>query len=338
MQSVRWSEISAEWRGWWKRLSWPRRVLPLVFILAYWGVIFKLGGLRSDHIAGCLAVLVLYYSGPRCRPVFDFLLPLLLMGMVYDSMRYYADLIRGPIHVKEPYLFDKYFFGIPTGDDGTVLTPNEWWQKHTHPILDFFTGAAYLLFVPIFVSIAAYFRFNLSRKGTTKYTSWGISMLSPQIMWAFFWVNMIGFSTYYWYAASPPWYVAQYGFGPARIDIPASQAGCVRFDQLLGTHFFTEMYGRSADVHGAIPSLHIAYPLQAVYYAFKFGSLRIFCVGFYLLMCFSAVYLNHHYLLDIIWGSTYAIATCWLVDMFYERRLKKNANTLWKPSMPGGVR
>jgi membrane-associated phospholipid phosphatase len=73
------------------------------------------------------------------------------------------------------------------------------------------------------------------------------------------------------------------------------------------------MYGRSADVFGAIPSLHIAYPLLAAFFAFQFGALRIFCFCFYLLMCFSAVYLNHHYILDIIWGSAYALVVDWII-------------------------
>ena len=118
-------------------------------------------------------------------------------------------------------------------------------------------------------------------------------------MWAFFFVNILGYSTYYWYAAAPPWYVASYGLGPADLSVQASAAGCLRFDELLGTHFFTGMYGRAADVFGAVPSLHVAYPLQSVYYAFRYGSLRIFSILFYLSMCFSAVYLNHHYIIDI---------------------------------------
>ena len=127
---------------------------------------------------------------------------------------------------------------------------------------------------------------------------------------------MLGYTTYYWYAAAPPWYVATYGLGPANLSVQANSAGCVRFDQLLGTHFFTEMYGRAADVFGAIPSLHVAYPLLAAFFAFRFGALRIFSFCFYVLMCFSAVYLNHHYVLDIIWGSSYALLVGWIVYQF----------------------
>ena len=86
-------------------------------------------------------------------------------------------------------------------------------------------------------------------------------------------------------------------------------AGCARFDALVGIPIFREWYGKSADVHGAIPSLHIAYPLMMAYYSLRFGALRAWSIFFYVLMCFSAVYLNHHYILDVIWGSVYAIGT-----------------------------
>ncbi len=299
-----------------------QRVLPAAILGLYWAILGKLGGLRGDVVVSSSIQAALFYGGPRLRPLFHFIFPLFLTGVIYDSQRYYADYIRGPIHVREPYDFDKYFFGIQTAQG--VLTPNEWWQLHTYPVLDFFTGLAYIIFVPVFVLCCAYFRFYLSRVGTKHCTAENIRRRSSQIMWAFFVVNMIGYSTYYWYAASPPWYVALYGFGPARTDIPANVAGCARFDQLIGINVFTEWYGRSADVHGAIPSLHIAYPLMAFYYAMRFGALRVFTLVFFLLMCFAAVYLNHHYILDIIWGSAYALVVSFLMDLWWNREMKKS--------------
>ena len=313
--------LRSEWRRWWSGLSLQKKITPLLLCLAYWAVLLKLGGLRDDLIISSTVPLLLYYGGPRTRPVFEFLFPLALTSLAYDSQRYFADAIRGPIHVSEPYNFDKRFFGIETATGR--LTPNEWWQLHTLPILDFFTGLAYLIFVPVFVGCAAYFRFWVSRTGTAHCHARSVLYRSPQLMWAFFWVNLIGWSTYYWYAASPPWYAALYGFGPARLDVPANLAGCVRFDNLIGWRIFEQWYGRSADVHGAIPSLHIAYPLMAAYYAFRFGALRVFTVSFYALMCFSAVYLNHHYVLDVLWGSVYAIGTAFAVDMIWNHQLKK---------------
>jgi inositol phosphorylceramide synthase catalytic subunit len=310
------------WRAWWSGLPLFRKILPIILLALYWTVLASLGGLRFDLVMSSLIPVVLYYGGPVTFPIFQFLLPLFLVSIAYDSQRYYADLIRGPIHVKEPYLFDKFFFGIET-DQGR-LTPNEWWQLHTHPVLDFVCGLAYIIFIPVFVFCAAYWRFYSSKKGTALRHPRSIYLRSPQAMWAFFWVNVLGWSTYYWYAASPPWYVALYGLGPARTDVPPNLAGCVRFDAIVGYPVFQGWYDKSADVHGAIPSLHIAYPLQAVYYAFRFGALRVFTVAFFLLMCFSAVYLNHHYILDVIWGSAYAILVCLAVDGYWNHRFKKN--------------
>lgn len=313
------------WPAWWNGLSKQQKYLPAVLIVFYWLILLLLKGFQPDHLKIGLIVLVLSYGGKPARTLLKFLLPLILTAIIYDSQRFYSDYIRGAVHVVEPYYFDLKYFGIKTLNK--VLTPNEWLQLHLHPALDFATGLAYLLFIPVFVTIAAYWRFWSSRAGTIKRSAQEMANMTPRVMWAFFWVNIIGYSMYYWYPAAPPWYVSLYGLVPADLNTPANQAGCIRFDQLLGTHFFTQFYGKSADVFGAIPSLHVAYPLQTVYYAFRFGSMRLFSVCFFLLMCFSAVYLNHHYVLDLIWGSAYALIVCAVVDLVWN---KKGKSQVWK--------
>jgi membrane-associated phospholipid phosphatase len=67
----------------------------------------------------------------------------------------------------------------------------------------------------------------------------------------------------------------------------------------------------------------VAYPLIGVFFAFKYRSLRVFAVCFYAVMCFSAVYLNHHYVLDILWGSSYALLISFLTDRYFEARAGK---------------
>lgn len=306
------------WLKWWQSAGFKSRHLPLLGAAAYITIYVASGFFRADHLAFAAIILVLWYGGLRTRELFRFLLPLLLVAMIYDSMRFYSDYIRGPIHVAEPYNFDKALFGIHT--DQGVLTPNEWLQLHTHPLLDLITGAFYLGFIALYVLICAYFCFMLPRTGTKKRSPEFIREQTYRPMWAFFWVNVIGYSTYYWYAAAPPWYVAEHGLGPADLTVASNAAGCLRFDQLMGTHFFTGMYGRAADVFGAIPSLHVAYPLQSIYYAQRYGALRGFTIFFYLIMCFSAVYLNHHYILDILWGSAYAILVCVFLDWRAKRK------------------
>ena len=66
-------------------------------------------------------------------------------------------------------------------------------------------------------------------------------------------------------------------------------------------------YGKSADVFGAIPSLHVVYPFLATVYGWPLRRFRWVAVGYFLLVCFSAVYLNHHYLIDLFVGLGIAL-------------------------------
>lgn len=248
------------------------------------------------------------------RGLFDAFLPILLTLAVYDGKRSFSSLLRADtIRVTEPHAFDLHFFGIRSGPN--LLTPNEWLQRHTHWMLDLVTGIFYLLFIAIFVAMALYFRFILAR------SDW-LRRRSRSLLWGFFWVNVLGYLTYYAYPAAPPWYVSTHGFVPADLATAPSPAGAARFDALLETTLFAEMYSRSADVFGAIPSLHVAYPMLALLHAFEFRSLRTFGVVYYVMIFFSALYLNHHYVLDLLCGSLYAGAV-YLALLRRDRRLER---------------
>ncbi len=286
--------------------------LPAFLILSYWALLQGIGKLGQDHLVLGGAVLALFYGGKIAKSL-RFYLPLILAGITYDGLRYFGHGLRARIRVSEPYEFDKFFFGI-TGSDGIRLTPNEWWQNHTHWLLDLITGFYYLTFVGLFLGVATWFNYRLSRTGTSKWSAREMAIQAPRMMWAFLVVNLLGYSTYHWYPAAPPWYVSTYGLGPANPAALPSAAGALRFDALLGVEVFTNMYSKSADVFGAIPSLHVAYPMVALLFSWRFGALRIFSTSFWLIMAFSAVYLNHHYILDVMWGSSYAALAYWIVN------------------------
>lgn len=291
---------------WWKEISIFRKVAPLFLILLYLITLFLLKGLRIDHFLASSLILFLSYSGRFGNKVLTFILPIFLTGVVYESQHYYSDLIRGAIHVKFPYEFDKKYFGInvETIVDSKIvierLTPNEFLGRHIHPILDLITGFFYLFFIAIYVGICFYHVFILKKHPNHP--------LKRLVTWGFFFLNVLGYTTYYWFPAAPPWYVSLHGLGePPLMNTPPNVAGCGRFDALLGTHFFSEMYGRSADVFGAIPSLHVAYPFLSFLFSLQFKSLRIFSFCFFITMFFSAVYLNHHYVIDVLWGLSYTL-------------------------------
>lgn len=298
--------LASEYREWWISQSPFGRYGLLILICLYWAILHWIGGFRGDHLTTGFLFLLFYYLGPKTQALFKTALPFLLIIVIYDSQRFWGDYVRGTIHVTEPHAFDLYFFGINTPEGR--LTPNEFWQKHTMPWLDLITGFAYLVFILEYVAKTLLIRFWLK-----------LPRVSLQMAWSFFFVNVIGYTTYYWYPAAPPWYVEKYGLGPPNMEAMPNPAGCIRFDQLLGTHFFTGMYGRSADVFGAVPSLHVAYPFIAIWFAYRVKAMRAWSIFFFLLMAFSAVYLNHHYLLDILWGMAYGVLVIIGVEKFWPK-------------------
>jgi membrane-associated phospholipid phosphatase len=285
--------------------SMKRRLWPPALGLLYVAAVYALGGLRADHVlVGLLGFLDVYNE--RSRSFLKTFFPFMLTGVIYDSMRYfYWQGIAGRVHVAEPYLLERAWFGVGGRTLNEIFLANHW------ATLDLACGFAYLVYVGEYLALALFLQFR------------GRSDGARTLAICFLLVNVMGFITYFIYPAAPPWYVAQYGLGPARMDVTPFPAAAHRFDVLLGTHFFDQMYGRGVDVFGALPSLHVAYPLLAALWAFRMAELRWArwpAVLFFLLMCLSAVYLQHHYVIDVLLGVTYALATFAAVSAWERRR------------------
>jgi membrane-associated phospholipid phosphatase len=277
---------------------------PLLLGLLYIAAVAMLGGLRGDHVLlGLLGGLDLYNE--KTRLFLRTFLPFILTGVIFDSMRYYYwPGIGDRIHVAEPYFFERAWFGI----GGRTL--NEVFLEHHWDALDLATGFAYLVFVWEYLGLAVLL-FLLGR-----------SQAARTVARCFLVVNVMGFATYFVYPAAPPWYVTAFGLGPVHLPVQPAAAATVRFDALFGTHLFADMYGRGIDVFGAYPSLHVSYPLLAMLFAFHFPELRWArapAALFFLLMCVSAVYLQHHYVTDVVLGIAYALVALGAVTAF-ERR------------------
>jgi membrane-associated phospholipid phosphatase len=111
-------------------------------------------------------------------------------------------------------------------------------------------------------------------------------------------LSYLGFITYVIFPAAPPWWATKYGY--------------LRDQSVtLAPYFHPEL----AEVEGpnplaAMPSLHMAYPSFIsifVYYAFGRKNKWIFLLP--IAVGFSAVYLGHHYVIDLIAGFVYALTT-----------------------------
>ncbi len=274
------------------------QIIAMAGLAAYLLFTYVLTGLRVEH--GVLAAAFAGFTlvGGRALRFLILFLPIALTGASYDLFRV-ATSLRGEIHVADLHGAELALFGI----DGQV--PALWFASRTHAVVDFITGVSYIvyLYVPMVAAVVLYFRDQERMK---------------LVGWSFFLTNVVGMVVYIAYPAAPPWYVADYGLGPAVLDALPSAAGASRFDALIGVPFFENFYSRSANVFGAMPSLHVAYPTSTLLALWSKGRVRGVLVAFVAVVSFAAVYLQHHYLLDVIAGllcaaSGYALARRFLV-------------------------
>jgi membrane-associated phospholipid phosphatase len=294
---------------------------------AYLGVMGLTIGTRPEQFFGGVLLLATFVWSDTTRRLAMGLLPIIAAGIVYDLTHFTQHLVQDwhlHVHLTEPYNFDKSWFGIPTA--AGVVTPNEYFALHHWPLVDFVTGTAYIIFLYWAIGFAVFT--SLTGKTAER------RALPLWYGWTFFALNVVGYATYYVYPAAPPWYVTEHGF-VADFTVRASPAACVRWDDFTGLHYFRGFYGRSADVFGAIPSLHVALPLLVFLYSFQLKRpwWTALAFGFYALVCFSAVYLQHHYVLDIVIGSAYtliAFAGQKFVTAWLRRR-----NSSARPARPG---
>jgi hypothetical protein len=114
--------------------------------------------------------------------------------IIFDYMKLFPNYLYNDVHIQSLYETEKSLFGIPWKN--MILTPNEYFARHTSLLLDTMAGIFYLCWIPVPLSFAAILFFRNRRTFF-------------QFALTFFIVNIIGFIGYYLYPAAPPWYVAQ---------------------------------------------------------------------------------------------------------------------------------
>ena len=268
-----------------------RETITLVVCLAVWMTVTAIFvGFRPEHPLLGVLIAALFYINRSTRQLVIALMPFALFGISYDWMRIVPNYEVNPIDVQQLYEAEKQLFGIATAQG--MVTPNEFFQTHHCPTMDFLAGVFYLCWVPVPMLFGLGLYFTRQRK------------IYLHFALVFLLVNLLGFVGYYLHPAAPPWYVMKYGFEPI-LHTPGDVAGLARFGELTGWHVFEGIYGRNANVFAAVPSLHSAYMVVALFYAFRSRCANWLRAVFAVIMCgiwLTAVYTAHHYLIDVLLG------------------------------------
>jgi inositol phosphorylceramide synthase catalytic subunit len=283
--------------------------LPL---MAYAFYVFVI---RGEHRWEMLALFVVipslgFYS-QRTRRLYVGIYPMWLTAVLYDSMRFVRNvgLSVDRVHVCDLRQHELDLFGITS--NGTRMTLQDFFLTHKSSFLDAYCAIPYGTFIYVSVIFATFLYFK-DFIAIQRYT------------WTFFAMNIAAYITYHVYPAAPPWYIHAHGCATDLSVHASAGTHLAHVDDMLGFDYFSAFYGRSADVFGAVPSLHVAYPLLIVIEGWRHfrtlgRSLACLYAGS---MIFAAVYLDHHWVIDVILGLTYATSIHLAIRTAFGRRSK----------------
>lgn len=278
--------------------SWlGQRWMPLVPFVGYAIISAFRHDLRVEHFLFIGIIAALSYAGPRARELLRGLYPIGLVGLLYDAMRPLKNLglTADRVHVCDVRGAEARWFGLDAAD-GTRITLHDYFVAHHVTALDLLAAVPYATFIFVCVATAIWL-YVVDRPAMRRFT------------WAFFALNVAGFVTYHVFPTAPPWYFHAHGCAVDLTSHASEGPALARVDAYLGIAYFHGMYAKASSVFGAIPSLHCAYPLLVAIEGWRtFGArLRAASVAYWLAMIFSAVYLDHHWVIDAIVGSSYAV-------------------------------
>lgn len=257
-------------------------------------------GIRSDHYLLLLTLSFLYFFSEHSHRIMAGFFPIIITWWILDSIRIIPSNYFNEVHIQDLYEAELWLFGIEK--DRTIQTPNQFLKQYDNTFLHLLTGFTYLFWIPIPCLLGIYLYFK-NKKILLTFTT------------CFLITNLIGITLYYLYPAAPPWYIDAYGFEFIAQTL-GSAARLYQFDAITGVPVFKGIYDKSFNVFGAVPSLHSAYPVVSFFYARK---AKLYTPSYLLfvyiwLTWFTAVFTNHHYIIDVLLGVVCAILAIFMIE------------------------
>jgi len=237
-----------------------------------------------------LALLVIAAAMGRGKQfVFDFF-PFLLLFFAYEVMRGFASKTGFAPH--DLSALEMALFGghVPTLDLQSAL-----YRPDRIGLLDL--AGMFFYFMHFVLPVAMGFVFWLhSRERYWRYASVLLVL------------SFLGFVTYLFFPSTPPW--LQFPHEVHKVsDETVSKLGL--------DYFVSPLYRRlDPNLYAAFPSLHAAYPVVAVIYAWRpRRRLALLLLAWTAAVWFSIVYLGEHYVVDALDGVAYVALAVLLVEL-----------------------
>jgi hypothetical protein len=231
--------------------------------------------------------------------------PFLLLLFSYEYLRGLAGKV-GQVHYMTALRFDTLVFGTPP----SVYLQQHFAHQGSLASYDYVAALLYLLHFVAPLSFAFLLWMRRSRE-FGRFTG------------AFLVLSYAALVTFVVFPAAPPWLASQQGYLPQvheQVSVVLSA-----FPQRF--HLPTVYQLFDPNQVAAIPSLHAAYPLLILLFAWRFFGLRALLLAPYVVGVWLAViYMGEHYVFDVAVGALYSVAA-FLVTEFGLPRLRRSQET-----------
>ena len=262
-----------------------------------------------------LSVLVLVPIAMKMfRKEFYRLYPLVLVAYGYELISLLQFYLTIPPNTTVLYQFDKLFFSWMFGGE----LPSFFFYENHKPAWDIFFGLVYFsqTIIPIFL----YLYYRITENETVPILFWGVC-----------YIGITAVLLFTFFPTAAPWFVYNYGFDPAnitKITPETATAGLWFTDQALGSNFFVSFYWSNTQAKfAAFPSLHVGIPASLYFYSRERNlSFKTFNKYYVLLMMFTIVYLNHHWVADGLAGLLIAYLATKLSSRQHKPMIEKKEN------------
>ncbi len=272
---------------------------------AYALVLALFGQVRVEHVALALGTLAFAYAGPRAKRFLLEAWPVVAVGIGYDLVRYLRPIFVTPSRVLGCEMRNTELALFSLSPDKTLQDLAAIYHR---PALDLLFAVPYTIFAYVALLYSAYLYFADRRRMAVFVRAFAIA-------------NFVSFFAWLVVPAAPPWYLRSHGCFIDASALP-NPAGLARVDALLGINYFHAFYSRASSIFGALPSMHCAYPMIGLLSAWRHAGWRTrpIHVLYALSMAAGAIYLDHHWVTDVLAGWATAAFAVWLAELVVAKR------------------
>lgn len=110
---------------------------------------------------------------------------------------------------------------------------------------------------------------------------------------------------------APPWYNRAEGNAPASYARHGDAGRLAMIDEATNSTYFHSMYYANPITFGSFPSMHTGWPLLVLMHQWTVGG-RVVSLVHVVWIGWSALYLQHHFLLDLVGAYVFVLFGVWL--------------------------